>query len=64
MWEGKRDKQIFRPKAEEDIYDDIIAGRHGDINKEILMGILDDCKKKGIPFWVTNADGSDFERIV
>lgn len=51
-------------KIKDYIFDEIMAGVHGYLNQEILMELLDDCKKKGIPFWLIDDDGSYLKRIV
>lgn len=45
-------------------FDDIMAGVHGYFIQELIMELLDDCKKKGIPFWLIDDDGSYVKRIV
>ena len=46
------------------LFNRIMEGKEGEFNQYELMKILNDCKKKNIPFRVTDDDLVYLERIV
>lgn len=46
------------------LFDRIMIGKEGEFNQDELKRILRDCKKKSIPFWITDDDLVYLERIV